>query len=435
MQPQRIVIVGAGLAGLAAAHELAARGRTVTTVEARDRVGGRVWTVRDGFADGQHGELGGEFVDEDHARLRALAERFALPLVRVLERGFAHRYRRPHDGYRFSRSGPWAMLQERLAPLISRYTAARGCDDAAEVRELATWSVAEWLVQQRAEPEEVAAAATIRGFFLADPQELSALPVAAQLADKGTPAHTPVYRIAGGNDRLLDALVARTPMRLLLGHTVHAVAQAADRVLVRAADDRGRRQEIEGDAVVMAVPATTLRRIEIAPPLPDGQQKAIARLSYGRATKVVLQCAGDGLRGRRAQAIATDGPLGAFWDATQGQPTTRHAVMAFLAGGAASAQLQEAFRRGPAGLLSELCWLGVAGTPVVASRRATWEDDPLAQGGYAYADPAFDPAWRPLLSRRAGRLVFAGEHTSADYQGYMEGAIESGQRAAAELLG
>ena len=89
---------------------------------------------------------------------------------------------------------------------------------------------------------------------------------------------------------------------------------------------------------------------------------------------------------------------------------------------------------GAGALLSELCWLGLAGSPVLGSCRATWEDDPLARGGYAYADPAFDPAWKPLLSRRAGRIVFGGEHTSEDFQGYMEGAVESGQRAASELV-
>lgn len=433
MLPQRIVVVGAGLAGLIAAHELAAGGAAVTIVEARGRVGGRVWTVREGFDDGQYAELGGEFVDDDHAHVRGLARRFGLQLVRVLEHGFAHRYRRPHDGYRFTRAGAWEMLQKRLGPLVSRYESADGRDDADAVRELAAWSVAGWLERQQADAEELALAATIRGFFLADPQELSALPVVAQLAGSGSPANTPVYRIAGGNDRLLAALVDNTPARLLLRHTVQAVVQDADRVGVHVVDAGARRQQLEADAVVMAIPATTLRDVVFTPALPDTQQKAIAQLRYGRATKVVVQCAGAGLRSRRARAIATDGPLGAFWDATEGQPSGEKSMIAFLAGGSASPALRHAAERGAAALMDDLCWLGLAGTPAVASQRATWEDDPLAGGGYAYLDPAFDPAWTPLLARRAGRIVFAGEHTSADHQGYMEGALQSGVRAAAEL--
>jgi monoamine oxidase len=431
---QRVVVVGAGLAGLSAAHELAGAGAAVTLVDARDRIGGRVWTVRDGFADGQHGEMGGEFVDEGHARLFALARRFGLPVVRVLERGFVHRFRAPHDGYRLRRAGPWHELSDALAPLIRRYKVARGCDDAGAVRELATWSVGEWLRRQDAGAEIRAMATSLRGFFLADPDELSVLPVVAQLTGAGSPAGMPVYRIEGGNDRLLNALLADTPSRLLLRHEVKAVAQAADRVVVRVVDDAGVQQEIESDAAVLAIPAIALRHVEVTPPLPEDQQKALARLLYGRATKVVVQCAGEGLRSRRTRAVATDGPLGAFWDATEGQPTSAKSIIAFLGGGNASPQLRAAAARGGAGLLSDLCWLGLAGTPVVATRQVTWENDPFAGGGYAYADPAFDPAWKPLLSRRAGRIVFAGEHTSGDFQGYMEGAVESGQRAARELV-
>ena len=62
-----------------------------------------------------------------------------------------------------------------------------------------------------------------------------------------------------------------------------------------------------------------------------------------------------------------------------------------------------------------------------------WDHDPLARGGYAYFDPGFDPLWRAWLARASGRIVFAGEHTSIKYQGYMNGAIETGLRAAAEI--
>ncbi|PYR73766.1 MAG: hypothetical protein DMF87_24910 [Acidobacteria bacterium] len=72
--------------------------------------------------------------------------------------------------------------------------------------------------------------------------------------------------------------------------------------------------------------------------------------------------------------------------------------------------------------------------PVTAVHVGDWTSDPWARGGYAFTDPCFDPAWRPLLGRRAGRIFFAGEHTSERWQGYMNGAVESGQRAARELL-
>ena len=79
-----------------------------------------------------------------------------------------------------------------------------------------------------------------------------------------------------------------------------------------------------------------------------------------------------------------------------------------------------------------LAWLGSERADLVASRQIVWETDPLARGGYAFFDPSFDPALREWLARPAGPLFFAGEHTSIRWQGYMNGAVESGRRAAAD---
>ena len=84
-------------------------------------------------------------------------------------------------------------------------------------------------------------------------------------------------------------------------------------------------------------------------------------------------------------------------------------------------------------LASQLDWLGSSGAELRQSRQVVWETDPWARGGYAYFDPAFDPALRQWLARPFGRLFFAGEHTSFRWQGYMNGAVESGRRAAAEI--
>ena len=167
--------------------------------------------------------------------------------------------------------------------------------------------------------------------------------------------------------------------------------------------------------------------------LPDDQRHAIAKLAYGRATKVLLQSSTCLFNHRHARAFATDDHLGAFWDAGEDERGPA-SIVAFLAGGSAAAPLRDAAAGGGRGLIADLCWLGMDRAPVTAVHVGDWTSDPWARGGYAFADPAFDPAWRPLLSRRAGRLFFAGEHTSERWQGYMNGAVESGQRAARELL-
>jgi monoamine oxidase len=183
----------------------------------------------------------------------------------------------------------------------------------------------------------------------------------------------------------------------------------------------------------MTLPASTLRHVDIQPPLPAEQRRAIERLAYGRATKVLLQSSRKLLDDRHARAFATDDCLGAFWDASEEQGDTS-SIVSFLAGGSASACLRDKAADGGQSLLSDLCWLGVERSPVIAMHVADWTADPWARGGYAFLDPGFDPAWRSLLARRAGRIVFAGEHTSERWQGYMNGAVETGQRAARELL-
>jgi monoamine oxidase len=434
MQPHRVLVCGAGLAGLTAAHELARARLDVTILEARDRIGGRVWTVRDGFADGQHGELGGEFIDAEHAHMRALAEQFHLELVPVLHSGFTHRFSTAPGNITVVRAGAWEALRQNLMPLIRRYEAADGSPDAEAIRDMATYTLRQWLDERGAAPDLYAIAKAVRGFFLADPDELSVLQPVEQLADGQLPSQVRMFRVRGGIDRLVAALLRETHATVRRRHHVNRIVQTADRVVVHATDEGGRFQELETDSIVVAMPAATIRDVDIVPPLPDQQRRAIGAVKYGRATKVVVQTPTRALYGRRAQAFATDTPLGAFWDATDGQPSDAKCVIHFLAGGSASAELQRRARAGPGRLLSDLCWLGLADAPVIASQAVTWEDDSLACGGYAFSDPGFDPAWRPLLARRAGRLVFAGEHTSEDFQGYMEGAVQSGMRAAAEIL-
>ena len=84
-------------------------------------------------------------------------------------------------------------------------------------------------------------------------------------------------------------------------------------------------------------------------------------------------------------------------------------------------------------MASRLEWLGSKDARLLGSHQTVWESDPWARGGYAFFDPSYGPELREWLARPAGRLFFAGEHTSLKWQGYMNGAVESGRRAAAEI--
>jgi monoamine oxidase len=432
MQPAHVVVAGAGLAGLSAAYELARRGTVVTVIDARVYAGGRVRTIRD-FSGGQHAELGGEFIESDHKEIRQLCDTFGLRLIRVLRDGFTHRFLAQDGRYTVARTGPWTALAKSLAPLVRRYQEAQGRPTADALREMSTISLGGWLRSAKSAPSVEEMAVALRGFFLADPDDISVLPVVEQIANGGSPAQAKLFRVDGGNDRLVDALIDAIRGRLLLGHVVRTLMQTPDRIIAGVIDPSGQAQQIEADAVVVALPASTLRNIEIDPPLPDRQRDAIERLAYGCATKVLLQTSGRPWGARRARAFATDGSLGAFWDASEEQGSSA-SIIAFLAGGNAAARLRDEANDDARALMAQLCWLRMDRVPVAALSVADWTADPWARGGYAFFDPGFDPAWRPLLAQRAGRIVFAGEHTSRRWQGYMNGAVESGLRAARELL-
>ena len=125
--------------------------------------------------------------------------------------------------------------------------------------------------------------------------------------------------------------------------------------------------------------------------------------------------------------------IGAGWDGNEEQ-RGRQGILALLAGGSASDDTAATIERENIdGLVRSLDWLGARNAPLVAWRQVRWEMEPWSRGGYAMFDPGYAPGLRGWLSKPEGRIFFAGEHTSTTGQGYMNGAVESGHRAAAEV--
>ena len=429
-----VIVGGAGLAGLAAARALEARGAAVTVVEARDRVGGRVWTLRKQFAARQHAEAGADLIEEEQEHVRALAKELGLKTVRILRDSFGF-YGPDARGRRTVQSGPGGMasLSGLLAPSIRDFKLAEGRWDSAVAARLGRQSVAQWLERAKAPAAIRAGARGFRGFFLADPEDLSLLPLVEQFAESGPPGGGQIYRIEGGNDRLATTIARRLRGAVLLKTVVRRVRRHGERVTVTIEALGKPHTEISADFFVCALPASTARGVLFDPALPDVQHDAIAHLRYGCATRLLLQFDRRFWKKRgRPIAFGTDLPTGAVWDGNE-QQRGPYGILTFLAGGQASKALQEILHaRGERGVTEQLGWLGVP-SKLVASQVVAWDHDPWARGGYAYFDPGFDPLWRPWLARPAGRILFAGEHTSIKSQGYMEGAVESGLRAAAEV--
>jgi monoamine oxidase len=431
-----VIVAGAGMAGLSAAWALQKDGADVTVFDARDRVGGRVWTIRDGFDHGQHAEGGADLIEPEQTAVLGLAEQLGLETTKILRRGFGY-YGPDGDGRprMQSQKETFERFGELLDPLVAEYKLNDERWDGPIAERFGRMSVAEWL-ESAAESEEWLKQRfrALRGLFLADPEQLSLLMLVQFFADDALPP-TAMMRVTDGNDRLATELAKRLRKAPTLKTILRRITQD-DRGVTATLEVRGRMVEKRADFLVCTLPPTTLGDVGFEPALPEIQHRAISSLALGPATRVLLQF--DRRFWRHAaqpSAFGSPYPFGAVWDGNE-QQRGPAGILSLLAGGGASAELQEMIDHdGTSAVLPHLAWLGRSSRAahLLNAKTISWETDPWARGGYAFFDTSFRPSDRDALARPAGRVLFAGEHTTVRWQGYVNGAIESGQRAAVEV--
>jgi monoamine oxidase len=255
-----------------------------------------------------------------------------------------------------------------------------------------------------------------------------------QLLGGEPPGRTAAWRVRGGNDRLIEALArnVRRRGRIDVGCVVQAIVQDRRGVRVAVTGSDGRARQIAADYAIVTVPPPLVRACAFDPPLPARQHAALAALSLGAATKLSLRF--DRRWWRRPgwpRAFGSNLPCGAVWESGEDQ---RAAMLTLLGGASSSVALANAATRpgGVAALLRVFGRPSSAGAPIGGAM--SWEREPWSTGGYAVFGPGFDPRDRRLLSAAHGRVLFAGEHTSEHWQGFMNGAVESGQAAARDAI-
>ncbi|MEM7355761.1 MAG: NAD(P)/FAD-dependent oxidoreductase, partial [Acidobacteriota bacterium] len=242
-----------------------------------------------------------------------------------------------------------------------------------------------------------------------------------------------VYVIAGGNDRLPEALAERLRHRIRYRTALRRVEHSATGVRL-AVEQRGLTQSIEGDAVILTLPFTALREVEIAPALPEERTRIIHQLPYTQICKTFLQTRDRFWRNEhRAEAIWTDSRYERFFDISKSFPGPRGLLVGWVNGTGAKAlesTSEEQIAQLTIDRLRQLFPDRASGFE--AARTVHWAKT-YARGAYAHYAPGQLRQFAPQIAQPVGPIHFAGEHTELDAPG-MEGALVSGVRAAREVL-
>ncbi len=448
----RIAVVGAGLAGLTCAYQLSARGVACTVYEANaDRLGGRCWTSR-GWAHGQTAEHGGEFIDTVHHSLRNLVAELGLELDDL--RGLPESRPPAHDRYflrgaRRSEDAVYAgyhrlrLAADRDARRIGPFTYDRA---GRAARRLDERTAADWLHGVLGRDHPLLAAETRQYMseeYGLDLDHLSAINMVMEFGSRGLPSDER-FHVRGGNDRVVTGLVSRLPPGTVVQDaTLTSLSRQADgryRLGFRGAPAR------RAELVVLCAPFAALRHADLdGAGLSRRKLACIQELGMGTNTKVLLE-----LDDRVTHVGQTPRSTwsGEFYDARVDTWSStlaqagRGSVLTVYSGGrvGASYAVPQAHGLAPARVarrtLAEVA-RAVPHLPVGYAGRAwvdAWALDPHAHGSYAAFRPGQFTRFWGFVGKPEHHIHFAGEHTSRRALGYLEGAVESGRRAAREVL-
>jgi monoamine oxidase len=336
-----VVVVGAGLAGLAAALTLADAGLDVQVLEAQDRVGGRVFTIRAPFSDGLYAEAGGEFIDAGHEAVHILLDRYTLtlrcipPARRIFSFGGEVRRGESLEELGDDAARDQEHLDRESAKLAARI--ANPDQPWLSAPDLDAHAVGEWLDGLGLTPFTRAHQQSWRSVdYGVRPEQISLLQYARDERLWSQPASArPSGRLSGGMDQLPLAMARDLGERVQLSAPVTAISQSGQRVSVTYAMD-GARRRLSARFAVVAVPTAALHRIALDLPLTNDQVAAIKQLAYGRIVKVLFE-----LQRRVWEEVGlgggtfTDGLVQAAYETTAGQPGERAVLTIYTADGVA----------------------------------------------------------------------------------------------------
>ncbi|MGA9334211.1 MAG: NAD(P)/FAD-dependent oxidoreductase [Rudaea sp.] len=453
--PQRkdadeVIVVGAGIAGLSAAWRLRQAGVRVRVFEAQDRIGGRMFSLRNHFADGQVCELGGELIDTGHVRMHALAAEFGLPLD-DLAADPTHAFGDVWfcDGRRYSEKeilhafAPLAAAIARDASTLPDTQITYAASGGAEA--LDRESMTHWLDRNGASGwlrKLIEVAYTTEMGLECDEQ--SALNFLTFI-DPGTKAFRIFgesderYHVRAGNDSIVKALGAKLDDALQTGCVFESVRQSGDGRYALGFKRGSGAFEVSANRVVLAIPFTTLRRVHLDLELPTAKRRAIAELDYGTNAKLMIGFNERIWRTRHASSGSTYSDLAyqTTWETSRMQAGAAGILTNFV-GGRHGLEIANGSPKEQADLAAhqlDAIFPGLAAArDGMREARMHWPTNPWTLGSYACFRPGQWTTIRGAIGERVGNLHFAGEHCAFDNQGFMEGGVESGEWAAQAIL-
>ena len=443
--PKRVVVVGAGLAGLTAAYELVQAGHDVTVLEAQTRAGGRVLTLRSPFGEGLYADAGATRIPDNHEWTLRYAQMFGLPLEPFQPADLATVYhlrgRRQIDAPGASLESPYALAEkERTSGLsaVVREEVDRAIEDVGDptrpgwpspsLRAYDELSFDQFLRSRGVSAEGIELHRALAGGY--DYGAMSALWV---IRNRFWRQKTQRYwKITGGNDRLPDAFATRLAEHIRYGAQTVRIEQDERTVRVTYVQ-AGSPHAADADHVICAVPLPPLRQIAV-PGLSEEKRRAIREIPYFNCTKVFLQMRRPFWTAQGLSGFAlTDLPVQEVWSLAHGERSSRGILLAYMVGDNAlrMAGKPESERIRTTLEYMERVFPG-AREHFEGAATKSWDQDPWVRGANAYFKPGQMTTLAGVVGRAEGRIHFAGEHTSA-WNNWMQGALESGHRVAEEI--